>query len=236
MLLLKHGDTKATINELGAWVETLSLKGQDILFPKTILTSPSGEDKTRGGMHVCLPNFGPAGESGLPQHGFGRQSVWKVVKSEDSRVELVLKSHSSGYEGLSARLVYQLDESALSAKLELDNQGVGILRLAPAFHPYFAVGDNTPSVKINDRVYRLDSLAGTEFIEAKTMSIQLGDKSIRLSQENLPVWAIWTDLLGPYVCIEPTFGGYRFLELEHADEVLEPKETRKYSIIINWRN
>lgn len=234
MLSLKCGDTQATINELGAWVETLSFRGQDILFPKTTLTNPSGEDKTRGGMHVCLPNFGQGGDSGLPQHGFGRQSLWQVVGRDDSRAELVLKSHSSGYAGLSARLVYKLDELALSTTLELDNQGVGILRLAPAFHPYFAVGDNTPSVKINDRVYRLDSLAGTEFIEAKTMSIQLGDKSIRLSQENLPVWAIWTDQLGLYVCIEPTFGGYRFLQNAQSDELLAPGAQTSYSTTLSW--
>lgn len=234
MLLLKRGKAQATVNETGAWVETLTVGDQNIFFPKTIINVPSGESKTRGGMHVCLPNFGPGGDSGLAQHGFGRIMLWKTVSRDDHQAQLALEDCPDGYEGLLAQLTYELSDSAFVANLRLENRGESILRVAPAFHPYFMLSDHASSVMINQTAYRLDSLAGTEFVEQDTMTLRIGEKSISLSQENLPHWAIWTDQLGPYVCVEPTFGGYRFLESQQSNEILKPKEIKRYLFKVSW--
>jgi galactose mutarotase-like enzyme len=108
------------------------------------------------------------------------------------------------------------------------------LRVAPGFHPYFAVEPSETSVKVNDRAYELNTLAGTEFMVADTARLRTSTRDISITQENLTTWAIWTDKLGNYVCVEPTFCGNRFLGDERPDELLAPGETKQYSITISW--
>ena len=234
MVTLQAGRTIARINPEGAWVESLVSGDDQILFPLGELTNEDGESKKRGGMHVCLPNFGAGGNTGLAQHGFGRNTLWRVVSSESNKVELALENSPQPYEDMLASLVYELDESSLTANLRLENWGAGVLRFAPAFHPYFSIRPGSTEVSINENVYQLDSLAGTEFVEADAMTFKTSSKTIRISQENLSLWAIWTDLLGPYVCIEPTFDGYRFLEAPKSDELLAPGNTANYACKTEW--
>lgn len=234
MIQLTHGSTRATINPDGAWVETLISGDAPVFFSKAALTHESGQDKLRGGMHICLPNFGPGGESGLAQHGFGRASTWVVDECSESKTVLRLKPDEPGYAGLDAVLTYTLESSALHARLELGNRGDRPLRVAPAFHPYFALDPSEKTVVVNDEPYELASLAGTEYRTADTATLHTANRHIRLTQENLSTWAIWTDQLGSYVCVEPTFGGNRFLEPEQPDESLLPGRTKEYSFVIRW--
>lgn len=234
MISLIHGVTNATVNPEGAWVESLTANGEAVLFPKSELTNEAGESKARGGMHVCLPNFGPGGDSGLAQHGFGRTSLWQIAQQDASSASLELKAPSAQYNGLEATLTYQLGDNSLSADLSLTNAGGKPLRVAPGFHPYFALNESETVVNINGKARELSTLADAEFIGAETIELATAERTIHLSQTNLTTWAIWTDKLGNYVCVEPTFGGYRFLEAEQSDENLLPDQTRTYSVRIRW--
>ena len=86
---LYNGATKAIISTKGGYVTNLANDEGDILFPKRTLKDAEGNEKTRGGSHACLPNFGPGGASGLEQHGYGRTSDWRVVERSETRVELL---------------------------------------------------------------------------------------------------------------------------------------------------
>jgi len=232
MIRLAQGQVTAEINEFGAWVESLTSGGQAILFPKSEIINETGEAKTRGGMHVCLPNFGPGGNSGLAQHGFGRTSPWSVIQQNEFSVTIKLEATEPSYAGLVSMLTYHLDDNSLTAHLELSNEGNAPLRVAPGFHPYFALQPSETAITVNEHLYELNSLSGTEYIVAPSAEVQTLQRHITLTPENLTTWAIWTDKLGNYVCVEPTFGGNRFLESEKPDEMLNPGETRAYSLQI----
>lgn len=234
MITLNHSSAHAVINPDGAWLGELGVGSDQILFPRSDLKNKEGELKARGGMHVCLPNFGPGGESGLAQHGFGRTSSWTVVSQEASKAVLSLEPTVPGYVGLFATLTYRLESTSLLAELALTNRGSESMRVAPGFHPYFAVEPSEKKVFVNGTRYELSEIEGTEYIRADTAELLTKDQRVILKPENLTTWAIWTDQLGSYVCVEPTFGGNRFLEPESPDEQLAPGETKTYSLRIEW--
>ena len=73
-IILRNHSASMQINTLGAYVNNLVLYGREVLFPKTSV-QVGADTKLRGGMHVCLPQFGPDGKNHLAQHGFGRTST-----------------------------------------------------------------------------------------------------------------------------------------------------------------
>lgn len=234
MIKIAHGGASCTINPDGAWVEELRVGERPILFPKTELVSDSGETKARGGMHVCLPNFGPGGDSGLAQHGFGRTMRWGVTRQTPHSVSLQLRGPSPYYAGLEATLDYALEASSLQAALTLHNASHIPLRAAPGFHPYFHLNDADTAVSVNGSVYELLSLGEAVFIHTDRVKLGTTEHTIQVSQQGLSTWAIWTDSLSNYVCVEPTYAGFRFLGPPTPDDGLEPDEQRSFSCTISW--
>lgn len=234
MITLKHDLAHAVINpDNGAWVSELSVGSKQILFPRSDLQNANGESKARGGMHVCLPNFGPGGESGLAQHGFGRTSSWSVIQQDESSVHLELQAEAE-YAGMVAELEYTVERNSFVTRLSLTNRSSTTLRVAPGFHPYFALESSETTVTVNGELFTLSGIAGTEYRRANSAELVTAKRHVTLTTENLSTWAIWTDQLGNYVCVEPTFGGNRFLEPEQPDEQLAPSETETYSVRIAW--
>ena len=234
MLKLHHKSIEATIDPKGAWLTELTRDGLPLLYPRTELLSESGDRKKRGGMHVCLPNFGPGGTSMLPQHGFGRELEWSVVRAHASKIELKLVGGTPIYAGLESHLEYEITRDSLIATLTTINTGAISFRMAPAFHPYFQLDDVETAVEVNGQIYELDKLAGTEMILADSVKLRTQNVTFSLSQTELPTWALWTDQLASYVCCEPTYGGYRFLEAPQQDEEQAPHEKRSYRFVIHW--
>lgn len=232
---LWDGSTKAVIDPIGAWLTNLSDEFGDILYPKRTLNNANGESKLRGGCHVCLPNFGPGGDSGQPQHGFGREAIWEMKEQHPSKAVLELKNGKGEYDTLQSFLTYTLGQSSMAFTLELTNSGERPLRVAPGFHPYFALDRDEGQVTLNGNQYDVQDLAGTEFFVNKTtMDLKLRRRNIKITSENLPTWAFWTDQLGEYVCCEPTVGGYTFLDVPRDIEKLLPGKTASYTFTISW--
>lgn len=230
---LMKGSSRAIISIDGAWLTNLSDDNGDILFPKRTLTLVDGDKKVRGGMHVCLPNFGPGGESGLPQHGFGRELNWKVVARDDEMVTLQITDVPESYNELWSQLTYRLEEVSIKAELEVKNSGSSPLRLAPAFHPYFMTYGR--EVIIDGELQDLNELGEARFISSGDHQLQLASRKITVSSEGLPTWAAWTDQLGHYICVEPSLDGFSFNE--HAatdDEMLAPGQRKTVSCTIRW--
>lgn len=181
-MLLTSGQAKAEIETEGAYVASWSVGERQILYPKTELKSKKGVLKTRGGCHVCLPNFDNGDRYDLPHHGYGRLTNWLVVSESPSSAVLEIDGTSAAipekYRGLKARLVYTLEYERLTMLLWVKNAGHGQLEVDPAFHPYF----------LNDALLH-------ELIPA-----------------NLPITLVWSDGLDNYFCAEPTANGRSFLE------------------------
>lgn len=232
---LWSGTTKALISLDGAWLTNLSDENGDILYPKRLLEGADGSKKARGGCHVCLPNFGVGGETELAQHGFGRTSVWSLVNQTDASARLILRGGSDEYASLDSTLTYELNDSSITITLQLKNAGDKVLRVAPGFHPYFALSSDETAVKIDDQPYDLEDLAGTLFVEGQSKELALEKRNLHLSAENLSTWAVWTDQLANYVCVEPTFDGPTFVRNQpDENENLQPGATNTYSHTISW--
>lgn len=232
---LWNGATKALISTEGAWLTNLSDDNGDVIFPTRLFTAPNGEQKKRGGCHVCLPNFDAPGGSGLERHGFGRLLTWEVEQQTEASVRLVLAKGIQGYEGLESHIVFTLASPSLSMALELHNLGNTPLRVAPGFHPYFALRASEGRVSVNNTPHNLDDLGGTLYQDGPAMVLATKQRHIRLQTAQLTRWALWTDRLGPYVCVEPTLCGPSFVqEQASTPEIIEAGSSRAYSFTISW--
>ncbi len=226
------GVTKAIIDPQGGYLTNLSDEAGDILFPKRTIKNEAGEQKTRGGCHVCVPNFGPGGKSDQPQHGFGRTFLWEVTDSTDSSVLLTLKKGAGEYKDLESILTYQLADTKLLITLELTNNGDTPLRVAPGIHPYFYV--TSDEVTIDGKTEKKRDFVDTVFEKGELHTLEQGMRNVRVAAKNLPIWALWTDELGQYFCVEPTTGGYAFLEEAKAEEMLAPDASKTYQVTLSW--
>ena len=234
---LWNGSTKALVSIDGGWLTNVSDDNGDILFPKRQLTAADGSKKQRGGCHVCLPNFGPGGLSDQAQHGFGRQMVWEVGRQTQSEVTLELPSGDDEYADLSSQLTYTLGEASMTMKLKVTNNGDQPLWVAPGFHPSFAMTADEGQVGINGDVIDVQDLADTLFLTGNSMQLSLQKRTITLSSDDLTTWASWSDQLGKYVCLEPTYAGNAFENDDDApdDQLLQPGQSRTYIMSMKWQ-
>lgn len=231
---LVHGTTKAIVDPRGAYLTNLSNENGDLFYPRRNLTTLDGAVKLRGGCHVCLPNFGPGGTSNQPQHGFGRTSTWEVTDKTENGIILTLAAGEGEYRDLATVLTYQLADNMILMGCEVTNNGEAALRVAPGFHPYFSL-TGEGDVEIDGQKELLDDLAEARFIEGDRHELKTAARSFTMSSTNLPVWAEWTDQLGKYVCVEPTQGGFTFLEdTPSPAEMLQPGESKTYKVSITW--
>ena len=231
---IQNDNTKAIIDPRGAWLTNLSNEDGDIIFPKRNLTADDGSVKKRGGSHVCLPNFGPGGSSGQPQHGFGRIMDWELTDKTDSSVLLTLRKGEGEYGDMESILAYQLGDDRLVMTLEVVNNGATDLRVAPAFHPYFALTEEN-EIAIDGIEEPLSNLSEAQFSQGKVHTLDAAGRTLTLTSDELQIWAKWTDQLGKYVCIEPSLNGFTFLEVSPEDrEMLKPGESKTYSFTISW--
>jgi D-hexose-6-phosphate mutarotase len=227
---LRRDDRKAVVDTKGAYLTNYSDDSGDIIYPKRVIANSAGELKTRGGCHVCLPNFGPGGESGLDQHGYGRTSDWGIVESSDAHVVFKLDGQGD-YAGMTSFLQYQLSETGLLMTLTLQNQGGTVLEVGPAFHPYFETGDH---MVVDGEPF--DMGAYNEMVlsdENQEKIINTNHRTIVLKSPEMPFWAQWSDRLADYFCIEPNFGGFTFVPENHRRvDALQPSETKVYTFSI----
>lgn len=227
-------DSKAIIDPKGAWLTNLSDTDGDVLFPRRTL-GDNGAKKLRGGSHVCMPNFGPGGSSGLDQHGFGRMLPWNIIDRTESSLLLSLDSGEGDYVDMAALMTYQLADRALLVTLELTNNSDDELRVAPGFHPYL-LASVEGSVIVDDTTYKTDELGEVVFIEGNEHELVTSAGTFHMRSDELTQWALWTDRLGQYVCLEPTLAGFSFRDsaAPSAKEILPPGASCQYGFSLAW--
>lgn len=116
--------------------------GQEIIFvsKQAVFKPPKA---IRGGIPLCFPQFGKLGP--LPQHGFARNTAFKVVKQSSNSVTLALQPTAeelslAGFSHefkLSVTVTLHGDE--LVQELEAENVGDAAFDLTAALHTYFSV-------------------------------------------------------------------------------------------------
>lgn len=224
---LKLQGFNATITLLGGVIETFSKEGEDIFFPRQEI-----DGKQRGGCHVCVPYFGP----GQPQHGYGRAIEWVVESQAVDKVVLQHQQLIGEYAGLAMELRYTLMPDGLLMELHLDNGSDRPLRVAPGFHPYFALKEGIRELQFNAKTYQIAQLAGTEFVtsESATARAGMGRINYDIASDELKAYALWSAHPEKYVCVEPTLAGNSFHNNPDVpdNEWLQPDEKRAYIVRI----
>lgn len=211
MIELQNERFSASIDPEGGWLVSFSDNEGDILFPRSQITYPDGTVKTRGGSHVCLPNFGPDAEFGMDQHGFGRISEWKIESQSESSVTLLLQGGTEQYKDLSSRLTYELKSTGLQMNLDLYNNGSQSLPVAPGFHPYFQTRAEDTFIVVDGSELAFSDLSEMKLVESEGRELWLAGRRLKLTS-SMKHWAHWTDRVDEYICVEPTVRGNAFLD------------------------
>lgn len=211
----------------GGFIDRLTYKEEDVFFKRDKLDY-NGTLKSRGGCHVCLPQFGSGGEFDLPSHGFGREVDWVVLDISRGRILLEAMIPCGKYEKLGARLEYEIIENRFISTLVVINNGDEDLPIAPGFHPYFNLADEDFVILDGEKLDVKDpKYKETDYIENPKI-LELNGFKIEMDNMNLPVHALWTDLKGRYFCIEPTYNSTCF-EKGEGFYILAAKEEMAFS-------
>lgn len=220
-----------TVEPDGALLTSYTRTGQDVLMPRQQL-----DGSWRGGCHVCMPNFGSGGESGLAQHGFGRTSTWQVSQQTDSGLVLTLQASEGSYHGLACSITYQLAPTGLAMVLTATNGAHAPVRLAPGWHPYFALpAGSDGGFTLDGSPYNAVEYAEAQFIRTTgQLALSCGDNNYTLVLSNLTTVALWSAHPSRYICVEPTLAGNSFTDepTAPARELLAPGHTTEYRLDI----
>lgn len=223
--------SEAVIDDEGAFINSYKIDECNIFFPRQQI-----DNSSRGGCHVCLPNFGPGGDTDQAQHGYGRKENWQVDSVSSNKIKLSHIQKEGSYNGLISNIRYEINEDSLEMGLSCENRSSKELRITPGFHPYFNLESNFSGVVLVDgKEFLATDLAGTKFYQAgRELLADLGDKKVRIRSENLRYYALWTAHADKYVCIEPTLAGNAFSGRNPSnEEILKPGEVKCYNVKIS---
>lgn len=140
MLVTIYGDKSyAIISSVGGTVQRFAHDGKEIIFPFITVG-----DKSRGGIPICFPFFGPPAErfSTIPQHGWLKNEKLDLIGQ--SRTGVVFFGANEKTAAFPWLLEYQVAINIRSDGLNINLVARRLedghhLRLPvnPAFHPYF---------------------------------------------------------------------------------------------------
>ena len=120
--------------------------------PPLLWLSEASEKKPgtaiRGGIPVCWPWFGKPEESDLPQHGFARTAMWKLIGSDedDASTRLVMEMEFTDamrelWPYRASLILEVIVSDTLEVRLTTTNLDEQPFELSQALHTYFAVSD-----------------------------------------------------------------------------------------------
>ena len=203
----------------------------------------------RGGVPICFPWFGKNRENAsLPQHGFARTALWKVVLEEEedtstAHIRLQLQPNADTLELWPYLFDLSLDLTigeVLSIALSVTNRDTKAFEISTALHTYFSVSDiHNISIKGLDKSRYYDALGDNSYKQkgdiliqeevdrvysypSDTITLLDGESKVNLQQEgshSLVVWNPWIEKSAQM--IDMSAEGYRSmvcLEIANARE------------------
>lgn len=172
----------------------------------------------RGGIPICFPWFGKnEDDSSLPQHGFGRTQMWKVVLEEElddgsTRIKLQLTPNTFTLRQWNYMFIAVIDihvGKEMSVALEVVNTDTKPFSISTALHTYFNVS-NIDHVSITglDNTFYYNNLDGNTYTQqgdifiqeevdriysnpSKNVSLSDDTKKVSIQQEGSHSMVIW---------------------------------------------
>lgn len=140
MIVTINGDNSyAIISSVGGTVHRFVCNGKEVIFP--FLTV---DDKSRGGIPICFPFFGPPTQrfQTIPQHGWLRHEELRLIQASDTTVSFAgANKKSEAFPWLlEYRVIIKIELDGLVLRLFVKRLKDGHfvkLPINPAFHPYF---------------------------------------------------------------------------------------------------
>lgn len=203
IITIKSNDLKASIDTYGAYVNEFTKNGENIFFPKAEI-KVGEKTKIRGGSHPCLPHFGPCDKVNQQNHGFARESEWKVEKQEENKVVLKLNENIAGYENMVAYLTYELEADTFITDLVVENNGKEDFTITPAFHPYFAFND-AEKVFVDGGEIEFNKALDDSLFYGDVKELKNDKFTIEFKDNNMNKFVVWSDYLDNYICVEPSY-------------------------------
>lgn len=172
----------------------------------------------RGGIPICLPWFGKHKDNlTLPQHGFGRTELWRVILEEEqsdgsTHVRLQLKPNTHTLSQWDHVFEANIDITVgkeLIIALEIKNTDSKPFEISTALHTYFSVSDiDTVCIQgLKNKVYynNLDGKHSTQKDDVlireevdrvylnplKTVTLLDGNTRVNIQQEGSGSTVVW---------------------------------------------
>jgi galactose mutarotase-like enzyme len=107
-----------------------------------------GTELKRTGIPILFPYYGPS-ESGMGQHGFGRNLKWHIVERSEITCTLEITEDDLDQttklfypHNFQTQIKLTLLENSFEYTLSVKNTGTTPLPIAPGLHPYWAISHN----------------------------------------------------------------------------------------------
>lgn len=216
----KHG--LVTIDPEGGCVTSWKVRDIEILY--------RGSSKKRTGIPILFPYFGKARHT--IQHGFGRDSSWKVIHVSHSSLHMKLTSKHISVEAqkeypyiFQTDLHVMVDESgSMTYELSVKNLDKKDIPISPGIHPYWDIQhEDKKSIMVEglpdfdagsvdwdknppDIAYPFEKKVALRFPDRKIEIEDISPQSQKIRQ--MVVWSQPIDKPDyNFVCFEPVCGG-----------------------------
>jgi glucose-6-phosphate 1-epimerase len=199
-----HGkdSSSAKLHLFGATIVSWIVDGKERLFLSS-KAALDGSKAIRGGIPLVFPQFGPSTHRKypLPQHGFARLMMWRVIGRDDHESSITLESKSHDHPALEKdyphpfTLQYKvtLKEGELEMVATVFNTGPTEISFDWLYHTYLRVED-VSRASVGDMFHDYD--CEDEFCEQFKLKNDVlvkyeEESSVKLSVKNLTDLVIW---------------------------------------------
>jgi len=181
---VRNRKAEAKIALQGAHIFHFQARARPSLLWLSKLSHFEHDKAIRGGVPICFPWFGKAPhDDSLPQHGFARTAMWKLIYQEEideetSRIELVLESSPQtkavwDYD-FEVRLTILISDQ-LNLNMRIHNRDTQAFEVTSAFHSYF----NIPNIQ----EVEITGLEDAPFYDDLTQNQAIQENSLRITKE-----------------------------------------------------
>jgi D-hexose-6-phosphate mutarotase len=225
-LEIKSENARAVVSLRGAQVLQWDVRADG----EYVQTLYQGSSVKRTGIPLLFPHFGKSAKYRM--HGFGRDSVWKIRRHEESTVELSLsgellddKARVEYDYKFEAHAKVSVSENKLDYELTVRNRDVTPLPIMPGLHPYWKINHEEKTGLVINGLKEFDArkVNWTEappdnvYDYAGEVKVDLGDFWVRIADQskdqNIKRLVVWsqTPARDPdydFVCVEPACGAH----------------------------